>query len=84
LATNLYALLRKENDVLGDEGIIEGVEVESGRDWLLAVGKRDGHNWERRRRRDDGEGNTGIRLDEHNSAKTISRTTTTTRDEKPE
>ena len=36
LATNLYAFLWKEGDVFGDEGVIEGVEVESGED-LLAV-----------------------------------------------
>jgi len=43
LAANLYALLWKEGDVFGDEGVIEGVEVESGGDLLLAVGKRGGH-----------------------------------------
>ena len=40
--------------MLRDEGVIEGVEVESGGGLLLAVGKRGGHRWERRRRRDDG------------------------------
>ena len=34
LATNLNALLRKEDDVCREEGIIEGIEVQSGSEWL--------------------------------------------------
>jgi hypothetical protein len=40
---NLYALLWKEGDVFRDEGVIEGVQVESGGGLLLAVGKWGGH-----------------------------------------
>jgi len=58
LTTNLYALLWKEGDEFGDEGIIEGIEVKSGDDVLLAVGKRGGHRCERRQRRDDDVGKT--------------------------
>ena len=44
--------------MFGDEGVIEGIEVKSGGDVLLAVGKRGGHRCKRRRRRDDGVGKT--------------------------
>ena len=35
--------------MFGDERVVEGIEVESGSDRLLAVDKRDGHCWGRRR-----------------------------------
>ena len=40
LTTNHCGLLGKEGDVFGDEGVIERVEVESGGDLFMAVGKR--------------------------------------------
>ena len=34
LATNLNTLLQKEDDACWEEGIIEGIEVQSGSEWL--------------------------------------------------
>ena len=34
LATNPNVLLRKEDDVCREEGIVEGIEVQSGSEWL--------------------------------------------------
>ena len=43
LVISLYALLGKEGDVFRDEGVIEGIEVESRSDLLLAVSERGGN-----------------------------------------